>query len=65
VSGARRDCFGAGVYGPRDKHRESILMGSFSTMFQAEVMAILMRTALLLFKNVKKGYISALITRQQ
>jgi hypothetical protein len=29
-------------------------MGSLSTMFQAEVMAILMRTALLMFKNVKK-----------
>jgi hypothetical protein len=30
-------------------------MGSLSTMFQAEVMAILMRTALPLFKNVRKG----------
>jgi hypothetical protein len=30
-----------GVYGPTDNHRESIPIGRLSTVFQAEVMAIL------------------------
>jgi hypothetical protein len=46
------NCFGVGVYGPRVNHRESISMGSLSTVFQVEVMAILMCTELLLSKNV-------------
>jgi len=29
--------FGARVYGPRDNHTESSLMGSISTVFQAKV----------------------------
>jgi len=48
----------------RDKHRESIPTGSLSTVFQSEVMAILMRTALLCLRTWRKEYISALITRQ-
>jgi hypothetical protein len=45
--------FGAGG-GPRGNHRESIPMGSLSTVFQAEVMAILRCTELLLSKNVMR-----------
>jgi hypothetical protein len=48
--------FGAGVYEPR----ESIPMGSLSTAFQAEVMAVLRRIELLLSKNI-----SAVIAGQQ
>jgi hypothetical protein len=33
--------FGAGVYGPRNDCRESILMGSLFTVFKAEVMTFL------------------------
>jgi hypothetical protein len=42
---------GAGAYGPRDIHRES----SLSTAFQAEVMAILWCTQLLLSKNIDRN----------
>jgi len=35
------NCLDAGVYGPTDNHREKIPMGRLSTVFQAEVMAIL------------------------
>jgi len=38
----------------KDNHRENIPRGSLSTMFQAEVMAILRSTQLLLSKNVKR-----------
>jgi len=48
------NCFGAGICGPRNNHRESIPMGSLSTVFQAEVMAILGCTELLLSKNVTR-----------
>lgn len=44
-------CFGAGVYEPVDNHRATIPMGSLSAVFQAEVMAILRCTELLLSKN--------------
>jgi len=44
--------FSAGIYGLRDSHRESIPMGSLSTVFQAEVVAILRCTELPLSKNV-------------
>jgi hypothetical protein len=33
--------FGAGIYGPRNNCRESSNMGSHSTVFSAEMMAIL------------------------
>jgi hypothetical protein len=38
------NCFGAGVYGPSVDHREGNPMGSLSTVFQVEVLAILMCT---------------------
>jgi hypothetical protein len=59
------NCFGAGVYGPRVNHREGIPMGSLSTVFQVEVMAILMCTELLLCKNNEGEYIPAVIAGQQ
>ncbi|KMQ83130.1 lian-aa1 retrotransposon protein, partial [Lasius niger] len=34
-------CFGAEIYGPKDDYRESISMGSHSTVFSAEILAIL------------------------
>jgi hypothetical protein len=46
--------FSAGVYGPRDNHRESIPMGSLCTVFQAEVMAIVRCTQLLLSRNIMR-----------
>jgi hypothetical protein len=46
-----QDCVGAGIYGPSHNYRESIPMGSLSTVFSAEVMAILRCTELLLTKN--------------
>jgi hypothetical protein len=46
------NCFGAGVYEPTDNHRETIPMGSLSTVFQAEVMAILRCRELLVSKNI-------------
>jgi hypothetical protein len=46
------NCFGAGVYGPRDNHRESSLMGSLCKVFQAILMAILRSADVLLSKNV-------------
>jgi hypothetical protein len=46
--------FGAGVYGPRDDQRKSIPMGSLSTVFVAEVMAILKCTEILVSKNVTR-----------
>jgi hypothetical protein len=48
------DCFGAGIYGPLRNYRESIPMGSLSTVFSAKVMAILRYTELLLTKNLTR-----------
>jgi hypothetical protein len=48
------DCFGAGIFGPFYNYRESIPMGSLSTVFSADVMAILRCTELLLTKSYKK-----------
>ena len=48
------DCFGAGVYGPLYNYRESIPMGSLSTVFSAEVMAILRCTEFLLTNNLTR-----------
>jgi hypothetical protein len=45
-------CFGAGIYGPLYKYKERIPMGILSTVFSAELMAILRCTELLLTKNV-------------
>ena len=47
-------CFGVGVYGPRVDRREIITMGSLSTVFQVEMIAILMCTELFLSKNIMK-----------
>jgi ribonuclease HI len=47
-------CFGAGIYGPSYNYRESIPKGSLSTVFSAEVMAILRCIELLLTKNLMK-----------
>jgi hypothetical protein len=33
-----QDCFGAGIYGPSYNYRESIPMGTISTVFSAEVL---------------------------
>ena len=41
-------------YEPRDNHREYIPMGSLSTALQAEVMAVLKCTELLLSKNINR-----------
>jgi ribonuclease HI len=49
-----QDCFGAGIYGPSYEYRESIPMGSLSTIFSVEVMAILRCTELLLTKNLMR-----------
>jgi hypothetical protein len=46
--------FDAGIYGPRDNQKENIPVGSLSTVFQAEVMAILRCRELLLFKNITR-----------
>jgi len=46
--------FDANVHGPRDNHRESIPMGSLSTVLQAEMMVILRCTQLLLSKDVTR-----------
>ena len=48
------DCFGAGIFGPLCNYRESIPMGSLSTVFFAEVMAILRCTELVLTKNLMR-----------
>jgi ribonuclease HI len=48
------NCFEAGIYGPSYDYRESIPMGSLSTVFSAEVMAILRCTELLLTKNLMR-----------
>jgi hypothetical protein len=51
------NCYGAMyicIYGPKDNHRDSIPMGSLSTVFQAEVMAILKCTELLLSKDITR-----------
>ncbi|XP_071572363.1 uncharacterized protein [Temnothorax nylanderi] len=47
------NCFGAGFYGPKDDHRESIPVGSHSTVFTAEILAILRCTEHLLSNNTK------------
>jgi hypothetical protein len=47
-------CCGAGVYEQMDNHRKSIPMGSLSAGFQAEVIAILRCTELLLSKNTTR-----------
>jgi hypothetical protein len=47
-------CCGESVYEPRVNRREIITMGSLSTVFQVEVIAILMCTKFLLSKNVMK-----------
>jgi hypothetical protein len=44
--------FGAGILVPFYYYRENIPMGSLSTVFSAEVMAILMCTELFLTKTV-------------
>jgi hypothetical protein len=49
-----QNCFGAGIDGPSYDYRESIPMGSLSTVFFAEVMAILKCTELLLTKNLTR-----------
>ena len=49
-----QDCFGAGIYEPLYNYRESTPMGSLSTVFSAEVMAILKCTELLLTKNLTR-----------
>jgi len=46
--------FGAGVYGPRDNHRQRSPMGSLCTAFPVEVMAVLRCTQLLLPENVTR-----------
>jgi hypothetical protein len=46
--------FSAGVCGPRYNLRENMLMGSLSAVFQAESLAILRFTELLLSKNVMR-----------
>jgi len=48
------NCFGACVSGPKGNHRESIPVDSLSTVFQAEVMAVLRCAELLLSKNVTR-----------
>jgi hypothetical protein len=45
------ECFGAGIYGPRHIHRESIHLDNLFTVFLAKVMAIL-RCVELLVKNM-------------
>jgi hypothetical protein len=52
-SGISRNC-DVSVYGLRVEQREFITMGSLSTVFQVEVIAILMCTELFLSKNVMK-----------
>jgi hypothetical protein len=47
-----QDCFGAGICGPLYNYRESIPIGSLSTVFSAEVMAILRCPELLSTKNL-------------
>jgi len=34
------DRYGAGIYGPKNNHRESIYLGNLATVFQGEVLAI-------------------------
>ena len=46
--------FSEGINGLRDNHRESIPMGSLSTVFQAKVITILRCTELPLTKNVTR-----------
>ena len=46
--------FGAGVHGQRGNHRERSPMGSLSTVFPVEVMAVLRCTELLLPENVTR-----------
>jgi hypothetical protein len=46
--------FGAGVHESRENHREKSPMGSLSTVFPVEVMAVLRCTELLLPENVTR-----------
>jgi hypothetical protein len=48
------DCFGAGIFGPLYNYWGSISQGSFSTVFSAEMMAILRCAELLLTKRKRK-----------
>jgi hypothetical protein len=50
-----RDCFGTGIFGPLCNYRESIPMGSLSTVFSGEVMAILRWSELLLTNQYERG----------
>ncbi|XP_024883516.1 uncharacterized protein LOC112462129, partial [Temnothorax curvispinosus] len=47
------DYFGAGFYGPKENHRESIPVGSHSTVFTAEILASLKCAEYLLNKDTK------------
>jgi ribonuclease HI len=49
-----QNCFGAGIDGPSYDYRESIPMGNLSTVFSAEVIAILRCAELLLTKNLTR-----------
>jgi hypothetical protein len=59
ISNCRYIC----IYGPKDNHGDSISMGSLSTVFQAEVMAILKCTELLLSKNITRRIYTCLDRR--
>jgi hypothetical protein len=48
------NCFGADIYRTRDNHKENIPVGSLSTVFQAEVMAVLKSIEFLLSKNITR-----------
>jgi hypothetical protein len=48
------NCFCAGIFGPLYNYRENIPRGSLSTVFSAEVMAILRCTELLLTKSLMR-----------
>jgi hypothetical protein len=52
-----QDCFRTGIFEPLYNYRESIPMGSLSTVFSAETMAIVRCTEILLTKNLKRGRI--------
>jgi len=52
--------FDAGVYELRESHKDSIPMGSLSTVFLAKVMAVLRCTELLLCKIITRRRIRIL-----